>query len=259
MTNRQGDFFWYELLTEDAAAAGEFYGPILGWNVRDAGMEGTHGYRLFGPADGDVGGMMDLPEDAKASGMRPAWLGYVVVDDVDAAAEKIVAAGGRQYMPPTDVPGVIRFAMMADPQGAAFYVGRGLMEGHTSNAWDSGKVGHCNWNELGTTDQDAAWNFYGGQFGWKKGDVMPMGEMGEYQFLDHGGTTIGAFMRQQEGRPAMWLFYFGVADIDKATEGVKSGGGTVFHGPSEIPGGSFIIVAADPQGAMFGLVGPRKS
>ena len=258
MTNRQGDFLWYELITEDAGAAADFYGPILGWKTHDA--EGSpHGYRLFGPGDGDVGGMMNIPDEAKAGGMRPIWLGYVTVDDVDAAVAKIVAAGGRQHMPPTDVPGVIRFAMMADPQGAGFYVGRGLVPNHSSASFAADKAGHAQWNELCTTDQAAAWKFYGDQFGWKKGDVMPMGPMGDYEFLTQNGQTIGAFMRQEQGKRAMWRFYFGVGDIDKAAEGVKQGGGNVMHGPAEVPGSIFIIIATDPQGAEFGLVGPRKS
>lgn len=258
MTNKQGDFLWYELVTEDAAAAADFYGPILGWKTREAGM-GPESYRIFGAGENDVGGMMDIPTEAKAGGMRPIWLGYVTVDDVDAAAAKIVADGGSKHMGPMDIPGVGRFAMVADPQGASFYVMRGAIEGHSSQSFAADKVGHCQWNELGTTDQPAAWAFYGNQFGWQKGDVMPMGEMGDYEFLTHAGQTIGAFMRQEPGKRPMWRFYFGVGDIDEAAGKVTDGGGTIFHGPAEVPGGIFIIIAADPQGAEFGLVGPRKN
>ena len=256
MTNKQGDFFWYELITEDVNAATAFYGPILGWTVTDAGQAAA-GYHIVNVGETSIGGMMKMPEDAKAGDMRPIWLGYVAVDNVDAAAAKIAAAGGQQHMPPTDVPGIIRFAMMADPQGASFYVARGAVDG-TSTAFAADKVGHCQWNELATTDQAAAWRFYGEQFGWTKGDVMPMGEMGDYEFLTHAGQTIGALMRQEPGKRPAWRFYFGVADIDAAADGVKQGGGTIMHGPAEVPGGIFIIIASDPQGAEFGLVGPRK-
>jgi predicted enzyme related to lactoylglutathione lyase len=255
--NPQGDFMWYELLTDDVDAAVNFYGPILGWKVTKA--EGTeHDYHIIHADDGDIGGMMVLPADAKAHGMRPTWLGYVTVDNVDAAAAKIVADGGKEHMPPTDVPGIIRFALVADPQGASFYVARGYMEG-TSTAFAADKVGHCQWNELITSDQAAAWTFYGNQFGWAKGDVMPMGDMGDYEFLTQKGQTIGAFMRKDPDKPPRWRFYFGVADIDVAADTVNKGGGTIAHGPAEVPGGIFIIIGTDPQGAEFGLVGPRKS
>jgi len=88
---------------------------------------------------------------------------------------------------------------------------------------------------------------------------MPMGEMGDYQFITHRGQTIGAVMkRMPEGPPPAWNFYFGIEDIDVAAKAVSGNGGTIHYGPAEVPGGVFIIVASDPQGALFGLVGPRN-
>lgn len=256
MTNRHGDFIWYELMTSDADAAADFYAAVTGWRSR--GFDDTGGYRIFSSPDADVAGLLTITEEAAAAGMRPCWLGYVGVDDVDAVAKDIVATGGRQHVPPTDIPGVGRFAMLTDPQGAPFYVMRGAVEG-TSSSFAQSKTGHCHWNELATSDQAAALDFYSRQFGWEKGDAMPMGEMGEYQFITHHGATLGAMMtRMAGGPPPAWTFYFGVADIDVATKAAIEGGATVHHGPVEVPGGAFIIVASDPQGATFGLVGPRN-
>lgn len=258
MANRHGDFIWYELLTNDADAAARFYGAVIGWQGRAA--EGSdRGYRIFGIGGTDVGGFMPLPDGAERAGMRPAWLGYIAVENVDAAAADIVRDGGAQHMPPTDIPGVGRFAMLTDPQGVMFYIMRGAIDG-TSTSFDQSKVGHCNWNELATTDPQAALAFYRARFGWEKGDAMPMGEMGDYQFIDHGGQTIGAVMkRTPDGPPPAWTFYFGVENIDTAAQVVSGHGGTIHYGPAEVPGGVFIIVASDPQGAIFGLVGPRKA
>jgi predicted enzyme related to lactoylglutathione lyase len=257
MPNQHGDFIWYELLTSDVGAAAEFYGAVVGWRSRS--FDGSpHGYRIFSAADSDVAGLMTIPPEAAAAGMRPCWLGYIAVDDVDAASRRIVEAGGTQHVPPTDIPGVGRFAMLADPQGVIFYVMRGATE-ETSTSFASMKAGHCNWNELATSDQAAALAFYGDQFGWEKGDAMPMGEMGDYQFITHHGETLGAVMtRTANGPPPMWNFYFGVEDIDIANKAATDGGATIHYGPAEVPGGSFIIVGSDPNGAMFGLVGPRK-
>ena len=255
MANLHGSFIWYELLTPDADAAARFYGAVIGWQVRAA--EGSdRGYRIFGLDGADVAGMMPIP--AGSGGMRPGWLGYIAVRDTDAAAAAVVEAGGAQHMPPTDIPGVGRFALLADPQGVPFYVMRGAMEG-ASTSFSQTRRGHCHWNELTTSDPGAALAFYTAQFGWEKGDAMPMGEMGDYQFITHGGTTIGAVMPQMPGGPpAAWNFYFGVEDIDVAARTVTGQGGTIHYGPAEVPGGVFIIVGSDPQGAPFGLVGPRK-
>jgi uncharacterized protein len=255
MANRHGDFIWYELLTSDPDAAARFYETVVGWNTRV--FEGAgNGYRLFGIGGADIAGFMPIPADAE--GMRPGWLGYVGVDDVDATAAEIVQAGGAQHMPPTDIPGVGRFALLADPQGVPFYVMRGAMEG-TSTSFSPNETGHCQWNELSTSDPAAALAFYNARFGWEKGGAMPMGEMGDYQFIDHHGQTIGAVMkRPAESPPPSWNFYFGVRDIDVAARAISGNGGAIHYGPAEVPGNLFIIVASDPQGAMFGLVGPRN-
>lgn len=149
--------------------------------------------------------------------------------------------------------------MVADPQGIAFYVMRGASDG-TSTAFKPMVDGHCSWNELVTGDQSAALAFYTNQFGWKKGDVMPMGPMGDYQFIDHRGGMIGAMMTRPEGGPPpMRNYYFRVANIDAAASTATAKGATIMHGPTEVPGGDFVFQATDPQGAMFGLVGSRKS
>jgi len=258
MPNRHGDFLWYELLTTDLDAAAAFYETLVGWKVEGSGQPGMD-YRLLSSNGVHVGGMMALPEGAVAMGQRPGWFGYIAVEDVDATVTRITAAGGALHMPAWDIPNVGRLAMVADPQGVVFYVMRGSVEGGVSTSFSPNEVGHCSWNELTTTDPAAAFAFYGSLFGWAKGDAMPMGEMGDYQFLTHGGRTIGATMqRQADGPPATWTFYFQVADIDAATKRAREAGAQILHGPAEVPGGEFIILGADPQGAMFALVGKRS-
>jgi hypothetical protein len=213
-------------------------------------------YRIFSADGSPVAGHMKLPADAAEAGIRPGWLGYIGVDDVDSAVAGIAAAGGRVHAPPMDLEGVGRIAFVADPQGQPFYVMRGESE-EASDSFHPTKAGHCSWNELSTPDQAAALSFYTGQFGWEVGEVMPMGEMGGYQFLHHGGRMIGAMMTNPPGQPAGWKFAFGVRDIDEAAAKIAAAGGTVNHGPIEVPGGDRVVMASDPQGARFIAVGPR--
>jgi hypothetical protein len=71
---------------------------------------------------------------------------------------------------------------------------------------------------------------------------------------------IGAVMPKMPQMPAsMWSYYIGVDDIDRAAAAVSEGGGQILNGPMEIPGGEFALNGMDPQGAAFGLVGPRNS
>ena len=256
--NPPGSFIWYELLTSDVQGAAEFYGKVLHWTVRDAGVGGDTPYYLLSANGVAVGGLMALPAGAAQAGMRPGWLGYIGVDDVDRATAQAQAAGATVHMPPTDIPGVGRFAMLADPQGAPFYIMRGGSE-EPSAAYRPDVEGHAMWNELATSDAAAAFAFYAALFGWEKGEAMPMGEAGDYQFLTCDGQTFGALMNLPPTRSrAGWTYCFRVADIDAARERVGAAGGTPTEEPVEVPGGIWVFEALDPQGARFYLGGPRK-
>lgn len=83
--------------------------------------------------------------------------------------------------------------------------------------------------------------------------------MGPYQLFSAGGEPIGGIMNRPEMVPApAWLFYFNVDAIDTAAARVVGHGGQVLMGPMEVPGGSWIIQATDPQGAVFAMVAPRR-
>ncbi len=263
MANAHGDFIWYELLTSDADAAADFYAKVIGWAAIDSGQTEMD-YRFFSSGDGSdmadgVGGFMTITPDMAAGGAVACWLGYIGVDDVDASVASMTAAGASVQMPAMDLEGVGRMAMVSDPQGAPFYVMKGASD-ETSHSFasETPKVGHCAWNELSTTDTAAAVDFYGAQFGWKQEGDMDMGPMGKYLFLHHGPGMIGAIMPKMPEMPvSAWTYYFRVADIDVAVEAINALGGKVLQDPTEIPGGEYSLIALDPQGASFGLVGGR--
>ncbi|HVJ56021.1 MAG TPA: VOC family protein [Aliidongia sp.] len=252
MPDYKGKFVWYELMTSNMQAAERFYHSVLGWTAKSAGMPDMD-YTLFSAGDRQVAGMMGQP----APGAHPGWLGYVAVEDVDASAAQVKQAGGAVHHEPSDIPGVGRFAVIADPHGAAIALFKGASEGPPPVA--QGTPGHTGWHELhaGNLEQDFA--FYAKLFGWTKSDAMDMGEMGVYQLFEIQGTQSGGMMTKMAATPMPhWLYYFAVADIDGALALVKSGGGQVLNGPVQVPGGSWIIQALDPQGAAFALVGQRK-
>lgn len=259
MTNPHGTPIWYELLAKDADAAQAFYAEVVGWTISSSGMVEGLDYRILHAADGDpIGGLMPLPAGAP---MPPGWLFYVGVDDVDRMVERATALGGAVHMPATDMPGVGRMALLADPQGARFYVMRGDSEGEESRAFreaQDASPGHAVWNELTAPDQDAALAFYGELFGWRHEGAMPMGPLGDYKFVLHGASAIGASMNAFEGARAGWQFYFDVDDVDAAVARLTGAGGRVIQGPDQIPGGSYAVVAEDGEGARFGFVGPRR-
>ncbi len=266
MTNPPGSFIWYELLTSDLDGARSFYEAVVGLTIPAEPTPGEMDYRMIGtPAGETVGGAMQLTSQMTEGGAKPGWFGYVGVDNVDSTVASIAAADGQVLMPPSDISQAGRIAMVADPQGAPFYVMRPTpppgAEDMESCVFHPEKHGHVAWNELHARDQASAWDFYAEQLGWEKSDAMDMGAMGTYQMFRVGGTgqAIGAMMDSPNFPRPMWLFYFNVPDIDQALAAIKSDGGSVLYGPGVIPGGSFIVQATDPQGALFAVVGPRKA
>ena len=260
MSNPHGSFIWYELITGDPAAAKAFYDSVVGWQIAPNPVAPGLEYRMIVRSDGgNAGGVMTLDSAMTAHGARPGWLGYVGVEDVDAIVAKANVAGATVLMPPWDQPGVGRLAMIADPQGNPLYLMKPIPpEGDpevASDVFARDTEQHVSWNELSTADPVAARAFYGEMFGWTSDEFMAMGELGEYRFLTHHGTTFGAICGVMPGGSAAWRYYIRVPSIAAAVEAVKAGGGMVTVGPHEVPGGDHIIIGTDPQGAEFALVG----
>ncbi len=205
--------------------------------------------------------MLKLDADMMSHGAQPTWLGYLHVADVDAATRAIVADGGKVLMPRMDLP-VGKIAMVADPMGSPFYVMDPIpppgKPAAKSDVFDVVKVQHIRWNELASPDLARAKAFYAQHFNFEFNEVMSMGPMGDYCFIDHDKVRIGAIMQKPAESPiATWLFYFGVPSIAAAKKAIESGGGKILHGPVEVMGGEWIINALDPEGAPFGVVGAK--
>lgn len=271
MSNPVGSFIWYELMTTDPEGAAAFYGPIVGWKIvghsdPQSAAEGMD-YRMIERGDGgNAGGVLKLTQEMCDGGARPCWLGYLYVEDVDAAVSAIVADGGRQMLAPFDIE-VGRIAMVADPQGVPHYVMKpippaGAPADARSDVYDRHAEQRVNWNELYSPDLEGAKAFYAKHYNFEFNNSMPMGPMGDYCFIDHGGESepIGAVMQKPEQVPVgLWNFYIHVpGTIDEAVAKVQELGGQVFNGPMEVPGGDWIINGMDPQGAMFSLVAGSK-
>jgi predicted enzyme related to lactoylglutathione lyase len=263
MSNLQGSFIWYELLTSDIAGAKRFYDAVVGWNIAGR-SDFPNDYRMIARSDGGhAGGAMQITDEMKAHGARPVWLAYIGADDVDSTAAAIQADGGKLMMPSFDIPGIGRVAMVTDPVGTPFYIMKPIppagQPDAESDVFSVNQPEHVRWNQLTTEDQDGVIAFFTRHFGWVQDGAMPMGEMGDYKFIYQNGVRVGAVMRKPPQLPmSMWTFYIGVGDIDRAAEAVNGGGGKILHGPMEIPGGEYSLDGIDPQGSAFGLVGPRK-
>jgi predicted enzyme related to lactoylglutathione lyase len=254
-----GDFVWYELMTTDAKAAEAFYRDVVGWRPQDSGQTGM-AYTLLMIGDAGVAGLMKLDDQACEAGAKPGWIGYIAADDVDATAERVKLAGGKIHYGPADIPNVGRFATVADPQGAVFALFKptGHMDAPPPRP-SEGAPGTIGWHELFAADGAKAFDFYSKTFGWQKADAVDMGPMGIYQLFGKAGQAVGGMMTKPPNieRP-VWNYYFNVDGIDAAAARVKAGNGQVVNGPMQVPGGTYVLQAIDPQGAFFCLHSKTK-
>ena len=254
MSKYHGKFVWYDCMTSDQKAAEIFYASAIGWNMTDSGMTDRK-YTLLSAGRVMVGGLMPIPDGVKA---QPCWTGYIAVTDVDEFARRVTAVGGSIHREPTDIPGVGRFAIAADPQGAIFFLLK-PSQAETPATVAPGTPGQIGWRELQAGNLDAAFGFYSSLFGWTKEEAIDMGAMGTYQLFATGEAPVGGMMNKVPDAPGpFWLYYFHVDGLEAAAARVRHGGGKILHGPAQVPGGQWMAQCFDPQGAMFGMLSHHK-
>lgn len=247
-------FAWYELMTPDVPAALDFYRKVFGWTTKDSGMPGGV-YTLIEVQGREIGGALQLTDEMCAAGAKPGWLGYIAVPDLAAKLAEWQAAGGKVIRPTMTIPGVIEFAIVADPHGAVVALFRGLTENQSIPTIPPNTPGAVEWHELHSGSEPEAWAFYSKLFGWTSVDAMDMGPLGVYRLWAAGGQPVGGMMTKMPQTPAtFWQFYVSVDGTGAAIERAKAAGATLIHGPEQVPGGSWIANMVDPQGGVFAMV-----
>jgi predicted enzyme related to lactoylglutathione lyase len=242
---------WADLGTSDLSAAKAFYGGLFGWDIPEGPPE-AGGYCLA-----EIGGKPVAGIGPKMNPDAPtAWLTYINVDDADVIAEKVTAAGGQVVVAPMDVLDVGRLGIFADPLGAVFGVWQPRRH---KGALLVNEPNTLCWNELITTDVEAATSFYADVFGWGAASQGGTADGGPPAYTEWkvSGRSVGGMMEKPAEMPAEipphWGVYFAVADADAAATRVGELGGMVVMGPMDIEPGRF-AVAVDPTGGVFNVL-----
>lgn len=257
---------WADATYRDAAAAADFYRGLFGWELEDTMPSDRPGHYFQARLDGGrVAAVGSIVDDVTPTA-EPAWVSYVWVDDADATTEIARRAGAAVIIEPTDIPGSGRLSLFADPQGAVI----GLWQpGDHRGATTINQHGSVVFNDLYTTDLDAAAAFYRDVFGWGIEDTggITMWTMAAYgdhletlqpglrdqmaQMGAPGFENVVASVQTTDG-PARWGITFAVDDVETSTARAVELGATLLSGPTQT---SWVIEAElrDPQGAPFTL------
>lgn len=235
-----GKFVWFELLTDDVDGELAHYGEVLGWKAKSMDM-GDFEYPMLGR--GDVGHCGVVKP--QMAGVPNHWSSYLAVEDVDATAAKVEAAGGKVLVPPTDLPGIGRFSLIADPEGATVHAFATSGDGSASSGFP--------WNELWCADPAKTLKFYEEVFG-ATVETMDMPH-GDYFILNIGDHQLGGAMAKPAAEiPSHWLPYAAVDDTDGAVGRAKTHGGRLQGEIMDVEGVGRFAVLTSPGGASLGVL-----
>ncbi len=251
----QGYFLWHELLTWNRESETDFFNNVIGWKTIDW-EGGEMPYRMFtkdGSREKTVGGILEMSEPTFSKDIPDHFLGYIGVEDIDKSIERAASLGGVVHHGPMDIPEVGRIAVVQDPQQAWFCMFQPVRDDEPPTP----EAGDFSWNELATTDYEAAFDFYSQLFGWENKMDMDIGDGNVYRLFGPKGSPAaigGIFNKPAEmpGPPA-WLFYISVNDIQAAIDRVSVHGGTLLNGPMEVPGGDHVAQCFSPGSTPFAL------
>ncbi len=251
-------FVWHDLNTKDLDGSKKFYGEIFNWKF-DSSDNGP--YLHIKAGDEMIGGIRKM--DANEPGPT-SWLGYVVVDDVEATVATILIAKGKVIVPLQNIENVGTFAVTADPSGGVFAPWKSARSGDAEKPGFPKPFTFC-WDELMSTDVAAATGFYEKVFGWKPRPVDMGGGM-TYTLLDRPGVTTpkgdpqsaGGVMASPPGVPhSFWLAYVGVDNCDQISARAAELGAQVTVPPQDIPNVGRFACWMDPQGASIAVLQPK--
>ena len=242
---------WFELATPDPAVAVAFYTGLFGWTADAAAVAG--GYTVFRLGGREVAGAYALPDALRARGVPPGWGLYFRTADVDAAAARVVAGGGRVIVPPFEAGGHLRAAACADPGGAVFLLAE--PRGHAGVAAQREPGAVC-WTELATRDLDRAQAFYGDVLGWT---VQPhhASPPTVYRIFANDDGMLGGFlaMTPEWGpMPSHWALYVQVEDVDAVVARAQVLGGHLVFPAFDAPQVGRIARIEDPAGLGFYII-----
>jgi len=234
---------WIDLGIPDLAIARDFYGALFDWEFVDAGADAGH-YTMCLLRDRPVAALAPTGADESAHW----WNVYLATDDCDATVARIMAAGGRLVLSPTDVPGQGRMAIAIDPVGGQF----GLWQaGNHLGCALVNEPGTLIRNDLVTADPEPARRFYAEVFDFTLDGNPDLPEW-DFTFLRRpDGHEIGGVMGVP-GASSMWQTTFEVADTDAVLERALAHGGRAGE-PDDFVYGRMAQVT-DPFGAEFSVI-----
>ncbi len=247
-----GEFCWYECVSRNKAAATSFYGRLIDATA-EVCPQSPIPYTILSCEGRAALGLYEMdakwPKDATAQ-----WMGYIAVENLDAACAKVPKLGGKVTVPPTDIS-IGRFSVITDPTGAVVSLFQGA-SGKTDGVNWSGP-GLVGWNELMSTEPKRAVEFYTALLGWQAAEKTEFG-FPYWMFSCNSRVVAGLMAKCPDDKSprSYWLQYVQTKDLNASMKRATTLGGTACCEAMEIPGIGRTAFFTDPNGACFALWEP---
>ncbi len=233
----QGKFVWNDLLTDDVAAAKDFYGQLFGWTFDE-----LSGYTAIKNDGRRMGGMVQI-NDASETPSAARWLSSLSVEDVDKAVSLFKEEGGTVHEGPVDMLNRGMTALVSDPLGAQLLV----MHSSSGDPADvMPAMGSWLWHELWSNKTEDSLAFYQKLAGYDY-----FGEADDYLVLENDEWRAGIRLATNPDPDIRWVPVVRVADTEQIAARVEELGGKILVEPMLTSDGGSVGLLADPSGALL--------
>jgi len=247
-TYSYGKFIWHDLLTDDLAAARNFYQSLFAWEFKGRGGDDAPYLTAY---NGDIPVCGIVKSDRLESDRSESrWIGYISVPDVQQSAGTILRMQGIIFVLPRELSDRGIVALAGDPWGANF----GLIK-----TWDGDpeekepQINDWLWDELLTASPDSMAGFYQEVFKYTR-DVNKIESENKYTILkSKSGVCAGISHLTNINMSPFWLSYIRVENINTIMDRSQTLGGKIIHVSKAGPDKTSAAIIADPTGAIFGV------
>ena len=242
-----GKFVWADLVTDDAAAARQFYARLFGWTFQDLGN-----YTIGANDERPLCGIFQRPRP-KDRVAEPRWFGYLSVGSVERAQRAVIKAGGRVLAEPQKLPKRGEQAVFADPEGAVF----GVVKSSSGDPEDFlAEPGDWIWIQLLSRDARQAADFYRSACGYEIVENTEGNRASDYVLVSEGyaRATVRTIRSTRAQLQPTWLPFVRVKNVGESVAlATQLGGRVVVEPRAEVFEGK-VAVVADPTGAAVGVM-----
>jgi uncharacterized protein len=193
------------------------------------------------------------------------WMPHIQVSDVAASVQRALDLGGRVLMHARDDAGRSQWAVLLDPDAAAFGIipvvpEQAVPPSEAGGSADAVAVGRISWLDLTVPEASATRDFYRQVIGWSVQEVEMEdghGSYADFNLLDEQGNPAAGICHARGanlGLPPVWMIYLPVGDLSESLRRVEEEGGTVLKAMRGEDGAYLYAAVRDPVGAHLSLV-----